>query len=158
LWQQAKARAKWEGTILKDVTRHHLIREIVGLLVDDVIMTTSQRLTKDRVSSPEDIQRAEYGIVGYSDATAKINRELKAFLYEQMYYHFRIVRMSQRAEYFLSGIFETMVKNPRQLPPEYQAAIPEEGVHRIVADYIASLTDRSALLEYRRLYDPLVRP
>lgn len=75
-----------------------------------------------------------------------------------MYYSFKIVRMKQRAERFVGEIFRTLVDDPRQLPPDYQRHIDDRGVKRVVADYIAAMTDRSALLEYRRLFDPLMQP
>jgi dGTPase len=66
--------------------------------------------------------------------------------------------MAKRAQRFLEEIFTSYIKEPRQLPKDLQAKIANEGKHRVVADYIASMTDRSALLEYRRLFDPLMRP
>jgi dGTPase len=66
--------------------------------------------------------------------------------------------MKQRATNFLEGLFESNVKNPRQLPPHYQERIEKQGKYRVVADYIASMTDRSALIEYRQIFDPMMRP
>ncbi len=75
-----------------------------------------------------------------------------------MYYHPMIVRMSKRAEKFIGEIFTSYIDEPRQLPLAYQQLIEAEGLQRVVADYIASMTDRSALQEYRRMFDPLTRP
>jgi dGTPase len=75
-----------------------------------------------------------------------------------MYYHYRIIRMKQRAERYVARLFESYVHEPRQLPHEFQNQIEKLGVRRVVTDYIASMTDRSALLEYRQLFDPIMRP
>jgi dGTPase len=66
--------------------------------------------------------------------------------------------MSKRAERFINELFTSFVSEPRQLPREFQQLIEENGVHRVVGDFIASMTDRSAMQEYSRLFDPLTRP
>ncbi len=158
IWRTLCERLNWRGEIVDEVTRHVLIRELVGLLVDDVLQTTAVRLEVLNPQSSEDIQRQPENIVGYSESVARMNRALKAFLYENMYYSFRVVRMKKRAERFVEQIFGTLLADPRQLPREQQQDIDRRGVHRVIADYIASMTDRSALLEYQHLFDPLTRP
>jgi len=66
--------------------------------------------------------------------------------------------MQERAEHFIRSLFKSYVKEPRQLPRLYQDYLKNDPVHRVVADYIASMTDRSALQEYRQLFDPMMRP
>jgi dGTPase len=68
------------------------------------------------------------------------------------------MRMSKRAERFVTEIFRSYMEEPRQLPDYYRARMEHETQHRVVADYIAALTDRSAQMEYSRLFDPLTRP
>jgi dGTPase len=72
-----------------------------------------------------------------------------------MYYHHTVVRMSRRADRILTEVFSSYIAEPRQLPNEYRVWLEEQPVHRVVTDYIASLTDRSAQQEYRRLFDSL---
>jgi dGTPase len=84
--------------------------------------------------------------------------KVRRFLYERMYNHFRVVRMQQRAQRFVGEMFTELKQHPAQLPHEWQMRIEARGLARTVADYIASMTDRSALLEYRRLFDPSARP
>jgi dGTPase len=66
--------------------------------------------------------------------------------------------MLRRAEQFVTELFNRFVRDPRQLPPEYQCQLNDKDMQRVVADYIAAMTDRGALLEYRRLFDPLMKP
>lgn len=158
IWRTLCERIGWQGGVLDEVTRHRFIREQIGIQVDDVLQATSEKLEDLKPLSPMDIQRHPENVVTHSPLFREQNRVLKQFLYENMYYHFRIVRMSQRAEHFISAIFNSYVKEPRQLPTEYRLLLPTQDPYRIVADYIASMTDREALLEHRRLFDPLTRP
>ncbi|MCE2471236.1 MAG: deoxyguanosinetriphosphate triphosphohydrolase, partial [Anaerolineae bacterium] len=84
--------------------------------------------------------------------------QLKDFLFHNMYRHFRNVRMQTRADHFLEALFASYVKQPLQLPDDYRAKLEEESAHRVVADYIANLTDRSALHEFQQLFDPITKP
>ncbi len=158
LWQTLCERLKWSGNYMDIPDRHRFIRELVGMQIDDVLETTARKLQKLQPRSVDDIQRLSENIVSHSPEMKKRNRELKDFLYQNMYYHFRIVRMAQRAGRFLRDIFESYISEPRQLPQEYQQKLDRDNLYRVVADYIASMTDRGALLEYRRLFDPLTRP
>lgn len=158
LWQQVTDKIGWQGGRLSNLDRHRAIRELVGLQVDDVVTNTVKNLTQANVQKPEDAQNHTSNLVAHSPEQRQRNRQLKDFLYENMYRHFRVVRMQERAEHFIQRLFKSYTQKPRQLPPEYFQQIEANGRHRVVADYIAGMTDRSALLEYRRLFDPTVRP
>ncbi len=158
LWRQLCDRVDWHNGNMDEITRHRFIREQIGLQVDDVLRTTVSNLEEVKPQSAADIQNQPKNIVEHSEAMRKLNHELKAFLAENMYHHYRVMRMSMRAERFLREIFTSYVTEPRQLPRYYQNLIKTEQLHRVIADYVASLTDRSAVLEYRSLFDPLTRP
>lgn len=158
VWRTLCDRLQWQGGALDEVTRHTFIRELVGMMVDDALNTTSQRLLALNPQSSEDIQMHSENVVAFSPQIYTMSKALKAYLYEHMYYSFRVVRMKKRAERFIEEIFTTLVDDARQLPDEWQALIEQRGKHRVIADYIASMTDRSALLEYQHLFDPLTKP
>lgn len=158
LWQIITERIQWTGVILDEITRHHLIRELVGLQVDDVLEQTMKNIQALNPQSSLDVQNHVHPIVAHSSEQQVMNRQLKDFLYQNMYRHFRIVRMQARAERFISELFSSYVNEPRQLPDQYRAKLEREPKHRVIADYIASLTDRSALREYRTFFDPVTRP
>lgn len=158
LWQQVVERVKWTGKVLDDVSRHHIIRELVGLLVDDVLGESLRRLAALEPDSSLAVQLHRDPVVRHSDAQLEQVAKLKNFLFHNMYRHFRIVRMQTRAEHFLEALFGSYIRQPLQLPDAYRAKLKRESVHRVVADYIASLTDRSALHEYQQLFDPITRP
>lgn len=160
IWLLLRDRLGWSNSMLSwdEITRHTFIRELVGVLVDDVLATTGRRLEQVAPQSSDAVQAQLENLVCYSEAIYQMNKALKAFLYENMYYSFRVIRMKRRAERFIEQIFTTLIADPRQLPKECQANIERLPAERVIADYIASMTDRSALLEYRRLFDPLMRP
>jgi dGTPase len=156
--QQVYEQIGWKGGMLDEITRHLFIRELIGLQVSDVIQATTQHLDSLKPTSSDDVQRYSKNIVCHTERYEKLNRALKDFLYANMYRHFRIMRMQKRAERFIADVYRSYVSEPRQLPAESQAQLKDHDVRRVVADYIASMTDRSAMLEYRRLFDPLTRP
>ncbi len=158
IWREAATRLDWRSQRLDDLARHQLIRELVGLQVDDVLGEAERRLAALKPRSTLDIQNHEAPIVSHSPGQAAMNDELKEFLLQNMYRHYRVVRMQTRAEHFIQALFASYIKEPRQLPEIYRAKLEREAPHRVVADYIASLTDRSARQEFRQLFDPIARP
>jgi dGTPase len=158
IWRELCDRLNWRGDSIDEISRHVFIRELVGMLVDDVLTTTNAHLQALKPQNTMDIQRHAHDVVLYTPRVQAMTKALKAYLYENLYYSYRVVRMKKRAERFIEQIFLTLVDDPRQLPPECHTEMNDKGLHRVVADYIASMTDRSALLEYRHLFDPLTRP
>lgn len=158
IWGILCERIDWSGGVMDEITRHRCIRELIGLQVDDVLQYTTAMLEQYQPQSAREAQSTPVNLVGHSEPFVVMNRALKQFLFEHMYWHFRVIRMAKRAEQFICRIFESCIAEPRQLPPEYQAQVANGDLHRVVADYIAGMTDRGALLEYQRLFDPLTRP
>jgi dGTPase len=157
IWQMLKESIGWDGRDFSEQIRHRMIRRMLGIEIDDVIKATGTVLERLKPDSPQAIQRLPENIVRHSDELKRLNAELKAFLYQQMYRHHRVVRMAVKAERFITQIFETYIKEPQQLPPSVQRAAEERGLHRAVTDYIAGMTDRYALQEWQRLFDPFTR-
>jgi len=155
IWRELCDRLDWHGHSLDVITRHRFIREQIGMQVDDVLTQTTANIEAIDAQTPEAIQSHSKNVVNHSEKFQRLNRELKNFLFKNMYHHPTVMRMSKRAERIISEVFRSIVEEPLQLPHEYQARIPNESIHRVVADYIADMTDRSAQLEYRRLYDSL---
>ena len=136
--------------------RYRFIRRLVGMEVDDVLTATSRRLEAHGVTSLESLRALPANVAGYSDEKLPLNAELKRFLYENFYRHFRVVRMAVKAERLIRDLFESYIAQPAQLPPETQGRLrdSDDSLQRTVCDYIAGMTDRYAILEHKRLYDP----
>jgi dGTPase len=139
------------------ILRHQVIRHIIDGCVQDLLETTLANLHEARAGSLEDVRGAGRRLVGYSAAMAARVKELKDFLLANMYRHYRVVRMGDKAGRILRDLFQTYAAEPLQLPPRYQRQIERDGLHRVVCDYIAGMTDRFALDEHRKLFDPLVK-
>jgi len=158
LWEILKETYNWHGPVLDDLERHRMIRQLVGLLVTDMVQTTHARLQESGAKSPLDLQKMNTNVIGYSDETRRRNRELKDFLYQKLYRHYRVVRMQVKAEKIISDLFNAYCEEPAMLPNHVQINIPIRGLERTVCDYIAGMTDRFAVEEHERLFDPFLKP
>ncbi len=138
------------------LTRHSFIRRLVKLEVGDTIAATQQNIEQANVQSLADLRNLAHNVAGYSEEMQKFNTELKSYLYKNFYRHYRVVRMAAKAERLLSDLFTAYIQQPLQLLPETQqrAQTYPEGLQRVVCDYIAGMTDRYAIQEHKRLYDP----
>ena len=135
-------------------------RDMIGMMVDDVMAETNKRLKQVKPESPEDIRNAGQQIVSFSPEMAEDVRILKEFLYNRMYRHYTINRIWIKVERIIGDLFKAFHKNYQLLPDNWQQRIIEaeavEDEHiraRIVADYIAGMTDRYAIREHERLFD-----
>src|SRR5512138_1072870 len=158
LWEILRETYKWQGPFLDDITRHRMIRQLVGLMVTDIVEATDTRLRESKVKSALDIQRLKQNVIGYSEDIQRRNRELKDFLYKNLYRHFRVVRMQVKAERIISDLFNGYRVEPLMLPDSVQTFIEKRGLERTICDYIAGMTDRYAIEEYQKLFNPLEKP
>lgn len=134
--------------------RYVLIRELLGDVITDVVLATHERLEDAGVRTLADVRAAPGKLLGASDAMAVGLRQLKDFLYEHFYFHYRLIRMTRKAHQILERIFQAYVATPEMLPPNVVEQASELGLERAVTDYLAGMTDRYANDEYRRLFEP----
>lgn len=157
LWEILKETYKWRGPILEDMERHRMIRQLVGMLVTDMVQATDTRLKESAVKSVLDIQKLSYNVIGFSEDMYRRNRELKDFLYQKLYRNYRVVRMTVKAENTIKDLFEAYKTEPAILPNHVQKMIGVRGLERTICDYIAGMTDRYAIEEHQRLFDPFFK-
>src|SRR5690606_39170355 len=132
------------------------VRRILDRMVTDLIGNIEEALRAHRVASIEDLRQVRPRLVEYSPTLGPQIRELKDFLMEHLYRHVRVTRMGLKAKTVITGLFETYLDEPRQMPPHVYAHVEKgEETPRVIADYIAGMTDRFALEEYKKLFDPL---
>ena len=155
LWEILRETFNWSGPELGELERHRMIRQLVGIMVTDMVEATDKRIKESKVKSPLDIQKLKHNVIGYSEEMQRRNRELKDFLYKNLYRHFRVVRMQVKAERLISDIFNAYRAEPSMLPDSVQPFINIRGLERTICDYIAGMTDRYAIDEYQRLFNPL---
>ena len=142
--------------LTQPLDRYRFIRRLVGIEVNDAIRATTANLHAASVQSIVDLRAQTTNVAAYSDELAEENRELKRFLFDRFYRHYRVARMAAKADRTIRALFSAFVEEPAQLPPETQADFSDSGtdLHRVVCDYIAGMTDRYAIAEHRRLFDP----
>ncbi|WP_069268235.1 deoxyguanosinetriphosphate triphosphohydrolase [Paraburkholderia nodosa] len=129
---------------------HETVRRIINTLIVDLIGQTRRNLAECAPQSLDDV-RAAPALVAHSERVAAQAAALKRFLYRNLYRHYRVMRMANKARRVVKGLFEAFSEDSRLLPPPYQtqdAALQP----RLIAHYIAGMTDRYALKEYRRLF------
>ncbi|RMF86885.1 MAG: deoxyguanosinetriphosphate triphosphohydrolase [Nitrospinota bacterium] len=158
LWREAVAAAR---KIAPDagpkMQRHQAVRWIINTLVEDLCQQVETNIVTHQVHSVEDVRRCSQRLVTFSPALEAQNRELKEFLYHHLYKHYRVIRMAEKAQRILQALFESYIQNPQQLPPPVAQRLQQEELHRVVCDYLAGMTDRFALDEYKKLFDPYER-
>ena len=158
LWRELCRRMDWQESAMDMLTRHRFIRELIGWQLEDVLAESAKALETLNPKDSMAVQEHHTPVVRHSQTMRQLNEELHEFLLHAMYRNFRVMRMQQRARRFIVGIFESVTEEPHQLPPEYKQQLGQRSLPSVVGDYLAGLTDRSAVLEYRRLYDPLMQP
>jgi dGTPase len=158
LWEILVKSVDWNTPTLDDLTRHRLIRRLIGMEVTDLVHTTHRRLQDSSVKSVEELQRLPYNVIGFSEDMHRRNRQLKDFLYSNLYRHHRVVRMAVKAERIISDLFTAYCSEPAILPRHVQSLIDDRGLERTVCDYIAGMTDRYAVDAQTHLFTPTTRP
>ena len=158
LWEILVESVGWREQVLDDLSRHRMIRELIGMEVTDLVHATDQQLQQSGVRSVLELQKLPYNVVTFSEEMHQRNRQLKDFLYNNLYRHHRVVRMAVKAERIISDLFRAYQREPAILPNHIQDWIEERGLERTICDYIAGMTDRFAVEEYQKLFDPVMKP
>lgn len=160
------------GPILGDLVGKHpdlepsrliyeTVRRLITAMVVDLLTETRRRLLDANPQSVEAVRAAACPLAAFSDQMAANDRAFKEFLFPNMYRHYKVNRMTSKARRVVKDLFNLFIEEPRLLPPDWQATCDGPRGHktaRRVADYIAGMTDRFALDEHSRLFDPSVKP
>ena len=157
LWQEALQELDISERSFDEMSQHRVIRHLINREVTDVVQHVDSGLQAFGIRSVEDVRDAPHNLVGFSAELERINRELKDFLLQRLYRHHRVMRMQTKAKRLLQQLFEAYFVEPRQLPEEIQEKISEGQRERVICDYIAGMTDRFAIQEYDKLFDPATR-
>lgn len=148
------------GKLEKRFLVQEMIREMIGTMVEDVLIESESRLKELDAKSPDEIRAAGRQMVAFSDEMRVKVDELRAFLFERMYRHYTIERIHLKVQKIVTDLFTAFTKNYKVLPDNWQRRVEEAGGAdderaraRIVCDYIAGMTDRYAIREHERLFD-----
>ena len=136
---------------------HEAVRRLITAMVDDLLAETRRRIAAARPRSADEVRAHRKPLVAFSEAMRQNDRALRDFLFARMYRHHRVNRMTGKAKRVVRELFEHYLEAPNCLPEEWRAQAERsgpDGTARLVADYIAGMTDRYALKEHRKLFDP----
>jgi dGTPase len=141
--------------------RHEVVRRMINHLVSDLVEHSREQLRQAAPADIEAVRAAGRPLLGFSPAVREENTELKRFLHQHLYRHYRVHRMTAKARRVVQALFQAFMADPRLLPAKVQQAAArlqaragDSGQARAVADYIAGMTDRYAIDEYERIFEP----
>jgi len=140
---------------------YEIVRRLISCQVVDLIETSKARIEQAKPESITDVREHDQPLIAYSDSMREQNLAMKRFLRENLYMHYRVRRMSSKSARMLRELFGAFMDDDLLLPPEYQDKVRQQqresgdsGKARIIADYIAGMTDRYANAEYSKIFDP----
>ncbi len=158
LWREVCSSVRKKHPAIDDKRLvYQTISALIGLLITDICTTSSANIEKLGIVSLDDLRCQNRTVVHFADDITEQNLALKSFLFQNLYRHYKVDKMRVKAEIFITRLFETYLHYPNLLPPKYQLRLERFGLHRVVCDYIAGMTDRFALDEYKRLFEPYER-
>lgn len=128
-----------------------IIRDIIDVQVRDVIASSAASIEEAGVRTTDEVRQQERPLIRYSDDLLAANRELRRFLYKNVYYHPRVAEVNRHACGMLRAVFNAYIDRPALLGEAAARRVEAEGLHRTVCDYVAGMTDRYLMEEYGRL-------
>jgi len=131
-----------------------LIRDQIGIMVNDVIEATKERISKHQITSVEDVRCAGVMLGGFSDAMAQKERTLKKFMYAQLYHHPEQLSAAKSAHVIVADLMKHYTEHSDSLPEQWREKLPDREPDRIrhIADFLAGMTDRYAQTQHRNIF------
>jgi len=152
LWRETlRAVREQLGDVPERVLRAQVVVALINRLVTDLIETVARRVDTRGLASVEAVRGCPERLVQFSPELEKPKRELKKFLYDELYQHPQVLAMNERAVGILGDLFAAFRSDPGRLPDHVRARIPADGEARAIADYVAGMTDRFAMDEHEKL-------
>jgi dGTPase len=158
IWREAESDLgkKLSGAEI-GVKRACVVRGLINAQVSDLVKSTTERISALNIKDVNDLASRQERVVDFSTEMRKKREPLREILLNKLYKHYRVVRMSQKASRFLRELFSEYCDNPEQLPPDAYGTIGVKGKHRAICDYVAGMTDRYALDQYKKFFEPYER-
>lgn len=158
LWRETQKKVKQKHVISDNaILIAQTIKTLIDIEVTDLLENTLSIVKREGIRTVGDVRGYPELIVSFSPELSGQKKKLQAFLFKNVYQHYRVARMSDKAKRFVEELFAAFIKNPRQLPLEYQRWVEKAGLYQGVCDYIAGMTDRFAQDEYKKLFYPYER-
>ncbi|MBF0216475.1 MAG: deoxyguanosinetriphosphate triphosphohydrolase [Candidatus Omnitrophica bacterium] len=158
LWEEVARRAlEGYGTVDQTIRRAQMIRALINAQVSDIIGNSIERLERSGIQSIDELAAFRERLVEFSDEMNRKRAHFREVLLNKLYRHYRVIRMSNKASRFLKSLFHVYADDPGQLPPNVRDKMTGRGEYRAICDYIAGMTDRYALDQYKKLFEPYER-
>lgn len=155
LWHQASSAVRQKYPAIDDKRLvYQTTSALIGQLIGNLCSTISDTIRHSGITTLEDLRRENRTVVYFSEELTARNLALKRFLFQKLYRHHMVEKMRVKSEICITRLFETYLQYPKLLPPKYVLRVENFGLQRVVCDYIAGMTDRFALDEYKRLFEP----
>jgi len=139
------------------IKRYQTIRYLINLQVTDLVKNTKKLIVSKKLGTVEDVRNCKNKIVQFSPKLIQLRIPLRKFLMDNLYKHYRVIRMSDKAQRFIKSLFNVYLEKTAQLPPSDRKRLTNESTEKVICDYIAGMTDRFALDEYKKLFEPYER-
>lgn len=158
LWAEKNRQIKKAYPNIKDeIRKYQIIRSLINSQVTDVLNQTEHNIERFRIKRGQDVVKIPERIVTASKGMQAMRLAMREFLTKNLYQHYRVIRMSNKAYRFIESLFKVYLEKVEQLPPTTLARLQKEDKHRVICDYIAGMTDRYALDEYKKFFEPYER-
>ncbi len=158
LWQKAVKKIGGYGpTGSREMFRYQVVKELIDMQVRDLLATTDAKLKEMDFKSSAEVKKCKEYVVGFSKTMKEERDVLQGLLNEKLYHHWRVERMTFKARRILTDLFKVYIENPMQLPYTIyprNMKFTEAQKYELIGNYIASMTDRFAIDEHKRLFDP----
>lgn len=157
-WVQKEREIRRLYPRLKDeIRKYQIIRSLIDEQVTNVLNQTEDNIKRYKIQKPQNVTKLPVRIVAFSKGMENSRKPMREFLQNNLYNHYRVVRMSNKAYRFITALFNIYLDKPEQLPPSTQARLKREDKYQVICDYIAGMTDRYALDEYKKFFEPYER-
>ncbi|MDP3791942.1 MAG: deoxyguanosinetriphosphate triphosphohydrolase [Candidatus Omnitrophota bacterium] len=158
IWTQKERQIRKLYPRLKDeIRKYQIIRGLINEQITDILTQTENNIKRYKIRNIHDVLKLPARIVSFSKSMENLRKPMREFLQKNLYQHYRVVRMSNKASRFISALYNVYFDKPEQLPPSTLARLKKEDKHQVVCDYIAGMTDRYALDEYKKFFEPYER-
>ncbi len=153
IWKEVVDTA-WRGDKRGELYRHFGVRRIIDFLVWDIIKSLQNRLSESKISHSDDVRGIGVRLVDFSQSVKELKQGLRDFLYNRVYAHYHLRQKALKSQKIIKELFFAYKREPRLMPEHFYRRVESEGVERVVCDYIAGMTDRYAVNEYKKIFVP----
>lgn len=154
-WRLIKKKIKKEYSNLNfSMLKYLIIKDLINYQVTDLVDNSSRILNKYRIKKLSDVRKHPERLINFSPHLETLRKPLRNFLFKKLYFHRRVLRMNEKSKRLISELFKIYYNNPWQIPDRFRREAGKNGLKRTICDYIAGMTDRFALDEYKKLFDP----